>query len=278
MPELPEVETIVTDLAPVLTGARVVRVQVQDPLLVRFPGGEDFSRRLTGRIVRKVKRRGKYILIEMDQGLTWLVHLRMTGRLLAQLVPGERHLRARFSLDTGASLYYCDLRRFGGMWAYWPGEEGCLGGFSALGPEPLSAEFDGDWLVRRLTGRPGPLKALLLNQSVVAGLGNIYTDEALFRAGLCPQRQGGSLSPQECQDLADAVKAVLAQAIEDRGTTFRDFRTGLGTQGKHQHELAVYGRAGEPCHRCGELLLKKQIGGRTTVYCPECQPPDQKEL
>lgn len=271
MPELPEVETIVADLAPTLTGARITGVLVQDPRLVRFPGGEDFNRRLTGRVILGMKRRGKYIVFELDQGLTWLVHLRMTGRLLTRLAPEERHLRARFCLDTGRSLYYCDLRRFGGMWAYWPGEEEGLGGFPALGPEPLSSGFDGDWLVRRLAGRQGPLKALLLDQGVVAGLGNIYTDEALFQAGLSPKRPGGSLSAQECGALARAVKDVLARAIRSRGTTFRDYQTGLGTPGRHQDELAVYGRGGQPCRHCGKPLEKARVGGRTTVFCPGCQ-------
>ncbi len=271
MPELPEVETIVGDLAPLLTGARIIRVQVWDPRLVRFPGAEDFNRRLTGRIIRTMTRRGKYVVVELDQGLTWLVHLRMTGRLLTRLEPGERHQRAQFTLDNGVNLSYCDLRRFGDMWAFWPGEEEHLGGFQTLGPEPLGEEYNPDWLLAAFAGRKAAVKALLLNQSIVAGLGNIYADEALFLAGIHPARSGCSLTAEECGTLAAAVKTVIAGAISSRGTTFRDYRSGLGTVGNYQQRLQVYGRAGEPCFSCGETLERMRIGGRTSVFCPRCQ-------
>lgn len=271
MPELPEVETIVNDLRPVLTGRRIIGVLVWDPLLVRFPSREDFSRRLTGRIITGLSRRGKYIVISLNGGLTWLVHLRMTGRLLKQVGLDERHQRAVFSLDDGASLWYCDLRRFGDMWAYWPGEDGKLGGYAGLGPEPLSGDFGGDWLKQALAGRKAPVKALLLDQSIVAGLGNIYVDEALFAAGIFPGRPGGSLTDLECASLAAAVKDVLGNAILGRGTTFRDYRSGLGTVGEYQHQLQVYGRAGQRCQTCSSVLEKTRSGGRTTVFCPHCQ-------
>lgn len=271
MPELPEVETIVRDLAPLLTGARIIRVQVWDPLLVRFPEGEDFNRRLTGGIIRDMTRRGKYIVIGLDHNLTWLVHLRMTGRMLARLGQGERHLRAQFTLDNGLCLSYCDLRRFGDMWAFFPGEEEHLGGFQTLGPEPLSEEFNQDWLLQAFARRKAPVKALLLNQSIVAGLGNIYVDEALFVAGIHPGRQGYSLTEEECGKLAAAVKEVIQKAISSRGTTFRDYRSGLGTAGEYQQLLQVYGRKGEECTHCGTLLDCMRIGGRTSVYCPRCQ-------
>lgn len=271
MPELPEVETIVSDLAPLLTGARIIRAQVWDPRLVRFPGAEDFNRRLTGRIIRGMRRRGKYVVIELDQGLTWLVHLRMTGRLLTRLEPGERHLRAQFTMDNGICLSYCDLRRFGDMWAFFPGEEEHLGGFQTLGPEPLGTEFNPDWLLTAFAGRKAAVKALLLNQCIVAGLGNIYADEALFLAGIHPGRQGCSLTAEECGTLAESVKTVIRGAISGRGTTFRDYRSGLGTRGNYQQRLQVYGRAGEPCARCGETLERMRVGGRTSVFCPQCQ-------
>lgn len=271
MPELPEVETIVSDLAPLLTGARIIRAQVWDPRLVRFPGAEDFNRRLTGRIIRRLGRRGKYIVIELDQGLTWLVHLRMTGRLLTRLEPEERHQRAQFTLDNGVNLSYCDMRRFGDMWAFWPGEEEHLGGFQTLGPEPLGKEFNQDWLLKSFARRKAPVKALLLNQSIVAGLGNIYADEALFLAGIHPAKSGCSLTPAECGVLAAAVRTVIQGAISGRGTTFRDYRSGLGTRGNYQQRLQVYGRAGEPCANCGGILERLRIGGRTSVFCPQCQ-------
>lgn len=271
MPELPEVETIVRDLAPLLSHRQIVGVQVWDPLLVRFPQGEDFNRRLTGRIIRKLTRRGKYIVANLSGALTLLVHLRMTGRLLTSLPPGEKYQRAVFDLDDGTRLWYCDLRRFGDMWAFWPGEEEHLGGFCQLGPEPLSPEFSRQWLVGKFAARKAPVKALLLDQRIVAGLGNIYVDEALFQAGIHPGRRGNSLSKDECRALATAVKGVITQAIQGRGTTFRDYRSGLGTVGEYQQQLQVYGRAGQPCLGCGDLLFKMRIGGRTTVYCPHCQ-------
>lgn len=271
MPELPEVETIVGDLAPKLTNRQIIGVQVWDPLLIRFPGDEDFHRRLTGRIIRRLSRRGKYIVFSLTADLTLLVHLRMTGRLLTKLPEGERHQRAVFDLDDGTRLWYCDLRRFGDMWAFWSGEEDSLGGYTRLGPEPLSSALDGAWLNSRFVHRKAAVKALLLDQAVVAGLGNIYVDEALFGAGIDPCRPAGSLSAGECCTLAGAVKTVITQAIQGRGTTFRDYRSGLGTAGKYQDQLQVYGRGGLPCLRCGDVLLKMRTGGRTTVYCPNCQ-------
>jgi len=271
MPELPEVETIVRDLAPHLCGRRIIGVEVWDPLLVRFPGREDFNRRLTGRIIHSLSRRGKYIVAKLDRALTLLIHLRMTGRLLTQLPPGERHKRAAFGLDDGSTLWYCDLRRFGDMWAFWPGEEGNLGGYGELGPEPLSSQFSPPWLVQRLSGRKAPIKSLLLDQRIVAGLGNIYVDEALFGAGISPGRAGGSLDSADIDNLTAAVKLVLERAIQGRGTTFRDYRSGLGTAGEYQHQLQVYGRAGQSCSQCGSLLAKMRVGGRTTVYCAHCQ-------
>lgn len=271
MPELPEVETIVNDLRPFLEGRRIVRVQVWDPLLLRFPGQEDFSRRLLGRVVTGLARRGKYIVISLSGGLTWLVHLRMTGRLLTALAEGERHQRAQLCLDDGTSLWYCDLRRFGDMWAFWAGEEEHLGGYVNLGPEPLSADFNWDWLRKVLAGRKAPVKALLLDQEVVAGLGNIYVDEALFRAGIYPGSPGGNITETQCRVLVTAVKDVISSAICGRGTTFRDYRSGLGTAGQYQGQLQVYGRAGEPCLECGTTLEKFRAAGRTTVHCPNCQ-------
>lgn len=271
MPELPEVETIVRDLHPALTGQRIIGVQIWDRRLPRFPSEEDFRRRLLGRNIKNLQRRGKYIVAELDGGLTWLTHLRMTGRLLLALPEGERHQRAAFALDGGGDLWYCDLRRFGGMWVFWPGEEENLGGYGHLGPEPLSSEFSPAGLRAALAGRKAPIKALLLNQSIIAGLGNIYADEALFAAGIAPARPGGSLDPSECAVLVAAVREVLTEAIGSRGTTFRDYRSGLGTTGQYQGHLRVYGRAGQLCTACGAVLERQRWGGRTTVFCPNCQ-------
>jgi formamidopyrimidine-DNA glycosylase len=271
MPELPEVQTIVRDLAPLVTGRRITQVQVLDPLLVRFPDREEFARRLTGTKITEISRRGKYIVISTDEELTWLIHLRMTGRLTPNLDAGERHLRASFTLEDGQIIYYCDLRRFGDMWAWYPGEDARLGGYALLGPEPLHQDFCPTWFGQVLKQRKAPIKGLLLDQKVVAGLGNIYVDEALFLAGIDPRRTGSSLTEEEQARLCQAVRGVLGNAIEARGTTFRDYRTGLGDSGGFQFSLNVYGRGGQDCRACGGELSRERIAGRTTVWCSRCQ-------
>lgn len=271
MPELPEVETIVTDLRPRLQGRKVLRAEVSDPLLVRFPPKGQFEARLPGRAIEAISRRGKYIVIGLEGRLTWLIHLRMTGRLLLALPPGEAHARARFDLAGGSVLWYCDLRRFGDMWAWFPGEDANLGGFLHLGPEPLSSDFSARWLCSVAATRRTAVKNLLLDQRVVAGLGNIYADEALFAAGIHPGTPSNSLSLRQYKALCQAVKDVLQAAIQGRGTTFKDYRNGLGAAGGYQHSLQVYGRRGQLCLCCKTPLAGCKIGGRSTVYCPHCQ-------
>ncbi|MTI96219.1 MAG: bifunctional DNA-formamidopyrimidine glycosylase/DNA-(apurinic or apyrimidinic site) lyase [Firmicutes bacterium] len=271
MPELPEVQTVVADLEPHLIGRRVESVTVDDPLLVRFPQQAEFCRRLEGKEILTVTRRGKYIVIGLEQQLTWMIHLRMTGRLLLNLAKEEKYLRAWFRLDDGTTVWYCDLRRFGDMWAWYPGEETQLGGFIDLGPEPLADDFCSTWLLGRAANRRAPVKTLLLDQRVVAGLGNIYVDEALFLAGIDPRRPASSISAAEAETLCLTIREVLSGAISARGTTFRDYRSGRGTSGEYQQKLNVYGRSGEPCRECGARLASVRIGGRSSVYCPRCQ-------
>lgn len=271
MPELPEVETIVNDLRPRLLGRRVETARVLDQLLIRFPRPREFTSRLVGRTIHSLSRRGKYIVIGMDCHLTWLVHLRMTGRMLLALSPGERYVRARFKFDDGTVLWYCDLRRFGDMWAWHPGEDACLGGYLLLGPEPLDSGFSPRSLQDAAAKRRTAVKNLLLDQRVVAGLGNIYADEALFAAGIHPNTPAYALTRRQCEKLCRGVQEVLLAAIEGRGTTFRDYRSGRGDAGRYQHSLRVYGRRGQPCVRCGTLLEGRKIGGRSTVFCPVCQ-------
>ena len=271
MPELPEVETIVRELQPRLQGRTIVQACVWDELLVRFPSTVEFQKRLLRRI-ESVGRRGKYIVMNLEGQLTWLIHLRMTGQLLVRQPEDTPHLRARFDMDDGSWLWYLDVRRFGDMWAFLPGEDARLGGFVALGPEPLGPEFSGQWLYQRGRCRRIPLKCLLLDQKVVAGLGNIYADEALFVAGINPCLPASALAPEHYEALAQAIKGVIAAAVKSRGTTFRDYRTADGKSGDYQQRLSVYGRKGQHCRRCGDLLTGTTLAGRSTVFCPRCQP------
>ncbi len=275
MPELPEVETIVRELQPRLQGREVVQATVWDELLVRFPGISEFQKRLLRRI-DSVSRRGKYIVINMENRLTWLIHLRMTGKLLVQQPDDTRHLRAKFCLDDGSGLWYVDMRRFGDMWGFYPGEDACLGGFASLGPEPLESGFSAQWLQQQGVRRNIAIKSLLLDQKVVAGLGNIYADEALFVAGINPGMQASSLSQDQYVALTGAIKDVITAAVEARGTTFRDYRTADGQSGSYQQRLLVYARKGQDCCRCGAALAGLRLGGRSTVFCPHCQPGEQE--
>jgi formamidopyrimidine-DNA glycosylase len=227
--------------------------------------------RLQGVRVEALGRRGKYLLVELDDGAALLVHLRMTGNLLWLASPPAvtpPFLRARARLDDGSYLAYTDVRRFGTWRIAEDGAEAWLTG--KLGPEPL-AEWTAADLVRALAGRKAPIKAALLDQRVVAGVGNIYADEALFAARIHPAAPAGRLSRTRVARLHDAVVAVLEAGIAAQGASIRDFRTPDGGYGSAQERFAVYGRAGEPCERCGTRLRRTVIAQRGTVYCPRCQ-------
>jgi formamidopyrimidine-DNA glycosylase len=280
MPELPEVETIRRDLAPRITGRRIVEAWVAPnaPKLVQGEPAADFCRRIAGRAVRELGRRGKYLLIRLEGGpdgraLTWIVHLRMTGGLIHTLggcesLTGEdRFLRARFKLDDGSELCYADLRKLGTMWLV-EDESAVVG---KLGPEPLSEGFTPEELRSRLAKRAAPVKAVLLDQAAVAGVGNIYADEALFEAGIRPAKQARRLSRAAVERLHAAVRNVLSEALADRGSSFRDYVDAEGEQGMHQLRVKVFRRTGEPCYVCGAAIKRVKVGGRSTHYCPKCQ-------
>jgi formamidopyrimidine-DNA glycosylase len=238
---------------------------------------EQLGAHIVGRAVTALKRRGKYLLIDFDDGSGLIVHLRMTGSLTVARIddPPERFEHLAISLDNGMSLRFADQRKFGRV-LYRPAS--VLRPLEdKLGPEPLSARFSASYLTARLKGRTAPIKALLLDQRVVAGIGNIYADEALFRSRIHPQRPGGSLTGSEIASLVRSVKLVIRQAIERRGTTFSSYRDANGEFGGNRPFLQVYGRGrrGEPCQRCGTPLDFLTVGGRTSHYCPNCQrlPP-----
>lgn len=272
MPELPEVETVAADLRQVLVGRRFLSADIVWPRTLAAPDPASCSQRLAGRAVLDVGRRGKYLLIHLDSGETLVVHLRMTGRL-AVVPPGDPelaspHLRAAFALADGASLAFNDARKFGRIWLTADVAE-VVG---KLGPEPLGWTFTPEALAEKVGKRRTAIKALLLDQTVVAGVGNIYADEALFLAGIHPTRTGASLTGDEIRRLHATIRQVLAESIEQRGTMLRDYRTPYGDDGAYRERLRVYGRPGHPCPRCGAPIERIRVAQRSTHFCPRCQP------
>jgi formamidopyrimidine-DNA glycosylase len=273
VPELPEVETVRSRLEPALSGRKLERVEILDERLTRPFDPAAVAAQLEGERVAAVERRGKYLIVRFDSGRVLLIHLRMTGSLLAARrngLPEDPYRRAVVRLDDGSDVAFRDVRRFGTWLVLEPGE---LDEYLAarLGDEPLARAFSAAKLGRRLAGRRAPLKALLLDQRVVAGVGNIYADEALWYARLNPLRPGGSLAPDELRDLLRGIRRALRKGIERQGASLRDYSTPDGERGGMQDEFAVYGRAGEPCSRCGTPIEKTRAGGRGTWFCPGCQ-------
>ena len=269
MPELPEVETTRRGLRPLVVGQTIRSLQVREPRL-RWPVEPSLDRRLRNRTVQELSRRAKYLLMITDAG-TLLVHLGMSGslRYLPERSEPARHDHFDIQFVSGAMLRFNDPRRFGSVhWSTLPEAHWLL---KDLGPEPLGADFSGDYLWRISRGRRIAIKSLLMNGRIVAGLGNIYANEALFRAGIHPTRPAGRVSRKRLERLADAVEEVLREAIQAGGTTLQDFVGGDGEPGYFQLALDAYGRAGEPCVRCERPLKVRTVGQRATYYCANCQ-------
>jgi formamidopyrimidine-DNA glycosylase len=273
MPELPEVETVRARLEPVLTGRRFERVEIHDPRLVRPYEPAEVAAELEGERVAAVERRGKYLIFRFESGRVLLIHLRMTGSLrhTSGDLAEDPHRRAVVRLDNGSDVAYRDVRRFGTWLLLEPGElEPYLG--ARVGEEPLDALFTAARLGERLARRRAPIKSALLDQRTLAGMGNIYVDEALWRAKVHPLRAAEGLDRNELRRLHKAVRAALEAGIARQGSTLRDYALPDGGSGSMQHEFKVYGREGEPCDRCGTPISKTRVAGRGTWFCSSCQP------
>ena len=267
MPELPEVEQVRKTLAPHIEGKKFQKVEVFLPRLVKYPTPELFVKKLTGRTVKKVNRRGKYLLLETDKG-TLVVHLRMTGALVVSAsVPA--YAKIKFTLSDKVTMWFTDIRTFGTL--YFVDDDYVIEGLATLGPEPLTGALTPEYLAPLAAKCRKPVKTFILDQTVIAGLGNIYADECLALSGISPLRLANKLKESEFPKLVDAINKVSAQGIKNHGTTFRDYKDGEGKKGNNQNFLLVYGRGGEPCKKCGCKLEKTKVGGRGTVYCPHCQ-------
>jgi formamidopyrimidine-DNA glycosylase len=273
VPELPEVETVRARIAPVLEGRLLERVEIFDPRLTRPDEPELVAARLEGQRVASVGRRGKYVVVRFESGDVLLIHLRMTGSLIhAPNGDGgdDPYRRAVVTLDNGSDVAYRDVRRFG-TWLVLDAEEAGPYLAKRLGNEPLERAFTVRALAERLDGRRAPVKAALLDQRTVAGLGNIYADEALWRARIHPLRPAGSLTEPEVRTLHRSIRRALEAGVARQGATLRDYRLPDGASGSAQDEFKVYGRDGEPCRRCRTTITKTRAGGRGTWFCPGCQ-------
>ena len=274
MPELPEVEIIVRGLRPDLQGRAILSAGVYWPRTIATSSIEVFQRRIAGQRVESVGRRGKYVTLQLSGGDWLLIHLKMTGHLQvmppgARDAPPGKHVRAVFCLDDGYQLVFRDPRKFGRI--HLTGDPDTVVG--DLGPEPLAGDFTLEVFTARMRRRRGRLKPLLLNQRFIAGLGNIYADESLFAARLHPRRTAGTLSDDEIAALYHAIRRVLRQGIENRGTTLSDgvYRDAAGEEGSNQAQLRVYGRTGQPCVCCATPVQRIVLSGRGAHFCPRCQ-------
>jgi formamidopyrimidine-DNA glycosylase len=274
MPELPEVETVVRNLSGPLTGRTIQTVWTDSPNMFKLNSLESFAAQIIGQRVQRLRRRAKYIVIELDHDLL-VVHLKMTGRLY--VVPTEfddttdRWVHLKLGLDDGLELRFSDARRFGRVYLT-PDFDAISKGAAGLGPEPLEEDFTLEIFQQRLQGRSKIIKALLLDQSFIAGIGNIYADEALFRAGIHPMRRAETLTDAEIRHLYNTVRAALADGITYEGASVNWYRKPDGERGEAQDYLYAYGREGEPCRNCGTPIQKSRVAQRGTHFCPDCQP------
>lgn len=273
MPELPEVETIRRVIEPQIRNLTIKEVQVRRPEVIAHPGAEEFCVHLTGQAISSMGRRGKFLTFNMENGDQVILHLRMTGCLLAAPpdMEEEKHTHVVFSLSSGKQLRFSDTRRFGRFWLIKKGEHDSYSGVENLGPEPFDPRFTAEYLKSRLAGRRKAIKECLLDQSVVAGIGNIYSDEILFSANIHPSCPANRLSSEDWQRLGTAVPERLSYFIGKDELTPEEYLEGKGKDYRNGPFLQVYGRQGKPCPVCGQPLCRSVIGGRGSIFCEGCQ-------
>lgn len=272
MPELPEVETVRRGLVSLVTGKTIAKVDVYWPRIIEFPEVETFNRQLVGETIETVTRRGKYLIFEFTH-YEMVSHLRMEGKyeFFKEATPLDKHSHVRFIFTDGTELIYHDVRKFGRMALLQKGTAKEYKGLSQLGPEPTEEDFELNQFAKNLGEAKTMIKPLLLNQKIVAGLGNIYVDEVLWLAKIHPERPANTLKPKEVAELREAIIEVIAKAKEAGGTTIRTYLNALGEAGHFQQELHVYGQTGTPCPRCGTPIIKIKVAQRGTHLCPHCQ-------
>jgi formamidopyrimidine-DNA glycosylase len=267
LPELPEVETIKNELSPHIIGRQFTGVTVCDAKLVRQPSVEDFRKNLMGKKITGLERRGKYLIFHLSDGMVLIIHLKMSGALLLNQEQADRHTRVIFHLDNGSQLIFTDRRRLGAIWLI----ENELAITGKLGPEPLTPEFTAETLAERLQKRKAPIKAVLLDQVFIAGIGNMYADEALFAARMHPLRKANSLSPQEIESLHEAIVDVLHSAIDSKGASVDTYKRPDGELGSAHSNFSVAHRGGKLCPICGTPIQRLAIRNRGSYFCPKCQ-------
>jgi len=280
MPELPEVETVRRGLAPAMEGCRIALAEVNRPDL-RWPLPENMAERLSGRLVERLRRRSKYILADLDSGESLLIHLGMSGRMLVSGVTlgdfhldhpaAQKHDHVVLHMEGGARVTFNDARRFGAMDLVRTDREAAHWLLAEIGPEPFGNDFNEAYLVEALKGRKSPIKTALLDQHIVAGLGNIYVSEVLHRAGIDPRRAANRISAARLAGLVPIIREVLAEAIEAGGSSLRDHRQADGELGYFQHSFRVYDREDEPCPACATPIRRIVQSGRSSYFCPACQ-------
>ncbi len=273
MPELPEVETIKRVIEPQIQGRMITKVAVRRPKVAAYPEADEFCRRLTGQTVSHMSRQGKFLIIHLENKERIVLHLRMTGGLLlapAQC-PEEKYTHVVFSLDNGTELRFSDMRRFGRFWLLREEETDTCTGMDKLGLDPLAPACNAEYLSSHLSKRRKAIKECLLEQTIIAGIGNIYSDEILFTAGIYPARPANSLKQTEWERLAEAIPERISYFIEKNAITAEEYLETKGRDYRNTPFLQVYGHGGSPCPKCRETLCRMVIGGRSSVYCPVCQ-------
>lgn len=273
MPELPEVETIKRVIEPQIQGLMIDKVNVKRPEVVAYPAADEFCGRLTGQTISHMTRRGKFLVIQLNSNDRIILHLRMTGCLLLTPAdcPEEKHTHITFSLNNGKELRFSDTRRFGRFWLMKKDEADTYSGIEKLGAEPLDKQLTAGYLQARLGKRKKAVKECLLDQSMIAGIGNIYSDEILFTAGIYPARPADSLNMEEWERLAAAIPERISYFIKVNKITPEEYLETKGQDYRNTPFLQVYGQESKPCPKCGEMLCRIVVGGRGSVYCPVCQ-------